>query len=149
MRDIAEVVKAECKSLDELWYKVSIVRTRPYSRLAAIILSAPETLTLADYCEEKGEREVIQYAKRRGACREPKVTVYRGGSEIKVGDWVALEPSYAEFHGTPVYEKKVALGDVVWGLTYEKEWYYVPRHLVNRFKGLEEFWEIVKGGRGR
>lgn len=71
------------------------------------------------------------------------MTVYRGGSDIRAGDWVALEREYASFHGTPVYTKVVPPKDVVWAGTYEKEWYYVPSHLVGRFKSLKEFWEAI------
>lgn len=140
MKDIAKTVREECKSLDELHFNISIKRTRPYSRLAAIVLSAPETLTLAEYCRGKGETEVVNYVRWVGACRKPEVRIYRGGSEILAGDWVAFEFSYAESHGTPVYEKTVPLEDLVWALGYEKEWYYIPHHLVNYFKSIEEFW---------
>lgn len=57
MRDIARVVRKECKTLEDLRYMVSVIRTRPYSRLAAII-DSPYYSTLKDYCQGVGEHEL-------------------------------------------------------------------------------------------
>lgn len=148
LRDIAEVVKRECKSLEDLWFKVQVVRTRPYSRLAAIVFKS-KGLTLKEVCE-KGPGEppyseigvLYRYVSKLGVCNKERVVIYRGGSEILPGDWVALERSYAELYG-PVYTLEVSPEDVVWAGTEEREWYYVPRHLQGYFKSIEDFWEAV------
>ena len=144
LEDLAEIARRE--SLDEFMYHISVTRTRPYSRIAAICRES--FITLEDVCS-KGPTEPpysqlrILYDYAKPWC-DKAVTVYRGGSDIKPGDWVALERGYAEFHGTPVYELKVSPGDVVWAGTYEKEWYYIPKHLQGLFKSAREFWKASR-----
>jgi hypothetical protein len=145
IEDLIEVAKKE--SLDEFIYNISVTRTRPYSRIAAICLEEP--ITLEEVCS-KGPVEPIYseiamlYGYAKPWC-DKKVTIYRGGGEIKPGDWVALEEEYARAHGEPVFKREVPASDVVWALTYEKEWFYVPKKLQGVFKSSREFWERVHG----
>jgi len=152
IRDLIEAARKH-KTFDEFMYYISIVRSRPYSRISALIEPEEGNVTLEDACEGRlkwaGE-ELEDYVHGRGLwaagksfCK-PTVTIYRGGSEIKPGDWVSLEEEYASFHGEPVYKLEVPWTDVVWAGTYEKEWYYVPKHLQGLFKSLREFWEFAK-----
>ena len=149
IRDIVDVVKRECKSFEDLMYRVQVVRTRPYSRLSAFINSA-DLVSIKDFCTGKWEEkdaplEVYEYLLKLGVCWEGEmIVVYRGGSKIKAGDWVALEYEYARWHGYPVYKKLVRLDEVLWAGTYEKEWYYVPWYLIGYFKDYRDFWETVK-----
>lgn len=69
------------------------------------------------------------------------LTVYsavpRGSSEIRPGDWVAIDPAYAQEHlemrygrrGGVVLKRVVAAGEVRWGTTSADEWFYAPRWL--------------------
>jgi hypothetical protein len=147
IKDLIEVVKRE--SLDEFMYHISTIRTRPYSRIQAICLEKP--ITLEEICS-KGPTEppyseirtLYNYAKPW--CNK-SVTIYRGGGKIEAGDWVALEEEYARWHGEPVYKLEVPASDVVWALTYEKEWYYIPKALQGLFKSPKEFWEHIHGGK--
>jgi 8-oxo-dGTP pyrophosphatase MutT (NUDIX family) len=144
IEDLAEVARRE--SLEELTYNVQVKRTRPYSRIAAICRE--RFVTLEEVCS-KGPREPpyteigTLYSYARPFCRKV-VTVYRGGSEIRPGDWVALEREYAEAHGTPVYELKVPASDVVWAGTDVKEWFYIPKRIQGLFSSVEEFWRAAK-----
>jgi hypothetical protein len=145
LADLVEIAKKE--SLEEFLNNIRLTRTRPYSRIAAICKE--EYITLEDVCS-KGPSEPrhseigVLYSYARPWCRGREVTIYRGGSEIKPGDWVALEREYAESHGTPVYELKVPLSDVVWAGTDVKEWFYVPKRLQGLFKSPEEFWRACR-----
>jgi ribosomal 50S subunit-recycling heat shock protein len=148
LADLVEIAKKEL--LDEFLNNIRFTRTRPYSRIATICREG--YITLEDVCS-KGSSEHryseigVLYSYAKPWCREKKVTVYRGGSEIRPGDWVALEREYAEWHGTPVYELKVPLSDVVWAGTYEKEWFYIPKRLQGLFKSPEEFWRVCRSER--
>lgn len=148
IQDIAETIRRECKTLEDLQYKVSVVRTRPYSRLAAIM--SDEVITLADVCG-KGPHEppysevgmLYEYVAPLGICRVDLITVYRGGSEILAGDWVAFDRSYAKWHGEPVYQKIAEFEDIVWAGTDVKEWWWIPKHLQRRYTSLKDFWDEV------
>lgn len=147
IEDLIETVREECPTYDDFLFKIGAIRTRPYSRIAALIEPEEGYETLERVCKGQwvwASEEVEDYVRRHGYCK-PVVTIYRGGSEILPGDWVALEKGYARSHGEPVYSKKVPWTDVVWAGTYEKEWYYVPRELQGKFKSLEDFWRYVKG----
>jgi len=145
IEDLAEVAKRE--SLEDLIFHIRVARTRPYSRISAICRG--RYITLADVCAKGAGkpryselRILYEYAKPW--CNKAVVTVYRGGTEIKPGDWVALERGYAESHGTPVYSLEVSPHDVVWTGTDVKEWYYVPKHLQGLFKSVRGFWRACK-----
>jgi len=146
--DIAEIVARECQSFDDLLFKVRFIRTRPYSRLVAIIHAASHYPSVKDFCGGLGEREVVEYVKRLGLCGKKEITIYRGGSDIRAGDWVALEPReakwYAERYKTPLYSKRVSPEDVIWAGTDPAEWFYVPKHLVGKFSCLKDFWDAVE-----
>jgi len=66
----------------------------------------------------------------------PNVTIYRavpeGITEIRPGDWVALDRHYAGTHsrGGAVLSKRVPADDVAWAGTDKNEYYYVPRKIV-------------------
>jgi hypothetical protein len=145
LADLVEIARKE--SLEEFLNNIRFTRTRPYSRIAAICRE--EYITLEDVCS-KGPSEPRYseigelYSYARPWCGKKEVTIYRGGSEIKPGDWVALEREYAEGHGTPVYELKVPLSDVVWAGTDVKEWFYIPKRLQGLFKSSEEFWRACR-----
>ena len=158
IEDLAEVARSH-RSFDEFQYYVSIVRTRPYSRIHALIEPEGGFVTLEDVCKGRlkwAGKPLEDYVYAKGVwavgrnpdatgrkfCK-PKITIYRGGSEIKPGDWVALEEEYARGHGEPVYRLTVPWTDVVWAGTYEKEWYYVPKHLQGVFRSLEDFWKLA------
>jgi len=145
LADLVEIARKE--SLEEFLNNIRFTRTRPYSRIAAICRE--EYITLEDVCS-KGPSEPrysemgVLYSYARPWCGKKEVTIYRGGSEIRPGDWVALEKEYAESHGTPVYELKVPLSDVVWAETDVKEWFYIPKRLQGLFKSPEEFWRACR-----
>ena len=151
MRDIAEVVKRECKSFEDFLFKVRVERDTPYSRLSAIISRGgeKEVRTVRDACAgvtEDGkpvERELVEYVRGLGICGKKRIKIYRGGTPIRVGDWVTLEREYAEWYG-PVYTKVVSPEDVIWSGIFVKEWFYVPKRLRGYFRDLREFWEAVK-----
>lgn len=148
MKDLAETIARECKTFDDLLYKIRVVRTRPYSRLVAIISAAQHYLTVKDYCDGKGEKELVEYVGKLGLCGRKLITIYRGGSDIRVGDWVALDPKiakwYAERYNTPIYSRQVPPEDVVWAGTDPTEWFYIPKHLAGKFSNLREFWDAVQ-----
>jgi len=154
VEDLAETVRRECRSFEDLLEKVRTLRTRPYSRVAAIVYksSAP---TLKEVCE-KGPSEpryseigiLYEYVSRLGVCGEPEVTIYRAAREpIAPGDWVYLERSraedFAEYLGVKVFTKRVRPEDVVWAGTSPDEWFYVPRELQGYWKDLRDFWRSV------
>jgi len=154
IEDLLDFAK-EHKDLDALQFGISVFRTRPYSRISAILTDTVEDMpTLDDVCRgvlKNAGPEVYDYVRKLNVCAEDRVWIYRGGSEIKPGDWVALEYEYAKSHGEPVYKALVPKRDVVWAGTYEKEWYYVP-YEVQQFArninfSLEEFYNIAKSGR--
>jgi len=152
MEDLALIVKKECKTFDELQRKVEAALTppvwaRPYSRLGAIIVHVLKAHTIADFCEGKVEREFAEglsaYLRIRNLspCRKPLVEIYRGGKEIRVGDFVALEYEYAAVFGK-VSHLTVPQRDVVFAFTLT-EWFYIPHYLVGYFKNLEDFWDTI------
>jgi hypothetical protein len=70
---------------------------------------------------------------------------------IRVGDYVALDPSYARMHGLSVLRgqqkesfrtisKVVPKSDVIWGEADWNEWAYSPASLRQRVPSLEEFY---------
>ena len=67
------------------------------------------------------------------ALRMPHVTIYRavppGVTEIRPGDWVGLDRTYAANHdrGGQIIRKRVPANDVVWAGTDKNEYYYVPK----------------------
>ena len=154
IEDLAEVVRRECRSYEELLDKVRHLRTRPYSRIATIVFRGV-TPTLKDVCE-RGPREpryseigvLYEYVSKLGVCGKPEVVVYRAAREpIAPGDWVYLErgraEDFAEYLGVKVYERRVRIEDVVWAGTSPDEWFYIPKELQGYFRDLKEFWESV------
>lgn len=137
----------KCKNLDEFLYKVRALRTRPFSRISAIVYTEPNQ-SLENYCKGIGEREVVDYVKSLGVCKYKSVVIYRGSDnplgDIEVGDWVALDPKYAAHHGQFVKSKMVYQNDVYWAGTDPQEWYYIPHQLVGKIKDLREFWKWTK-----
>jgi len=119
---------------------VSFKRTRPYSRIQAIT-DTEEYDSVKDILEGKykiADITVEKYVKNI-PLENNKIRIFRGGSEIRPGDWVALEYDYAEEHGTPVYTMLVPTKDVLWAGTYKKEFYYVPEEIQGRFT-LKRLW---------
>jgi len=155
--DLAEIVRRECRNFEDLLNNIRYVRTRPYSRIAAIVFDSVAAPTLKDVCEHGPSTPryseiglLYSYVKKLGICGKPKVTVYRAYTEeIKPGDWVYLErrcaEEHAEIHGYSVYEKEVSPEDVIWAGTSEEEWFYVPKKLQGYFTSLEDFWNSVVG----
>ena len=147
LADLIEIVRRE--SLDEFINNIRYTRTRPYSRISAICME--RKITLAEVCM-RGPRDSetgILYRYIKQICGERIVTIYRGGktrsaSEIKPGDWVALDEKEARWYGRFVSKLNVTPYDVVWAGTYEKEWFYIPRHLQGLFKDVREFWEASR-----
>lgn len=144
IRDLIDMVKN--MSYEDLEYGVKFIRTRPFSRISAITYKGcpnPEEgrYTISMILEFKEPREVYDYLVRHGV-RIGKITIYRGGSPIKPGDWVAIDPSYASEYGK-VYALDVTTDDVIWAGTDVKEYYYVPKSLQCRFRTPKEFWEFV------
>lgn len=152
---LAEVVRGECRSYEELLEKVRYVRARPYSRISAIVFKSVAP-TLRDVCE-KGPSEpryteigilYHDYVAMLGVCGKSRVTVYRAGTEeIRPGDWVYIEreraEDHAEIHGLEVFSKEVPPDDVVWAGTSPDEWFYIPKELQGYWSSLEDFWKSV------
>ncbi|MEM3895410.1 hypothetical protein [Thermofilum sp.] len=143
LKDLIETVKRECKTLDDLLYNIRVTRTRPYSRIAAIVFKSTNT-SVEDACKGVGEKEVVDYVRKLKLCNLPKITVYRGsveGSEILAGDWIALEYDLASWYGI-VKRKNVSPSEIVWAGTYPREWYYIPSKL--KGMSIQQFWRLVE-----
>jgi len=148
IEDLIEFTKKH-GSFEEFMHGIQNIRTRYYSRISAIVKTSECCITLKDVCE-KGKVDWIygrptelcilyNYVRRVVDCRKPYARIYRGGSPIKVGDWVALTYEYASWHGK-VYSKAVRVEDVVWAMTSPEEWYYVPKELQGKFKDFRDWW---------
>lgn len=153
-KDLVKVIRKECKNYEDLLDKIMYLRTRPYSRLSAIIMKSVDRPTLKRVCEigpinpTSEEGTLYEYVSKLGVCGKPKITVYRASKEpIAPGDWVYLEENrakdFAEYLGVRVFRKKVRPEDVVWAGTSPEEWFYVPKELQGRWKSLKDFWKTV------
>jgi len=165
--DLFNFVKRECPDYGFLERGVASAQyksqSRVYTRIAALLTPDDGFLTLDEVCkgtDVSGGKIVKDYVFGRGPyskirakdttaigfCDNDKITVYRGGSVIKPGDLVVLENSYADYMGKPIHSKTVSPTDIVWSRNVEKEWYYVPEKLQNRFFYPEDFWIAAQEG---
>jgi len=135
LEDLASVCR---EGVDKVFYGVRFIRSRPYSRIAALVFKSCGLPTITEILESKEPREIYEYLVQHGITSPGYITIYRGGSDIRPGDWVAIEYDYASEYGK-VYEKRVSTDDVIWAGTYEKEFYYVPKEMRCRWKGIEDF----------
>jgi len=149
--DLCNFVKSECSSFEMLEYGVRYVRSRPYSRIYAIVYSKDfpnlKVICMLGPRSRFSAEGVIyyDYVRHTNVCRKSSVTVYRAAlDEIRPGDWVYIERGLAEdhavIHGLKVYSKVVDISDVVWAGTEPREFFYVPEELQGRFSSLYDFY---------
>lgn len=125
---------------EEFTDTLSTDRRRPFARITAILGYGEHRDTLSDVCSGAlvvGSEEVERYAKQYIDCAKGAGWVYRGASKIKAGDFIALDYDVAVREGKPVYGAKIAFEDIVWTGLHEAEWYYVPKHLQERYKDYD------------
>ena len=147
IHDLIEFIR-RLPSYEKLEYGVKFIRSRPYSRISAITYKGcpdPEEgrYTITMILEMKEPREVYEYLVSHGITRPGRITIYRGGSPIKPGDWVAIDPDYAREYGK-VYALDVTTDDVIWAGTDVREYYYVPRSVQCVFRTPVELWEYAR-----
>lgn len=116
------------------------------SRIARALLSEDDLPTaMRRYGQDFKYENPKLVAKFANVRPDDEVMLYRAiaandpNAAIRPGDWVAIEPSYAELHGSGGYgdtgsrviSQKVKARDVAWAGTDANEWIYAPVALRN------------------
>lgn len=144
-------------------------RDEPLTDLAAIVVGAADAPG-GGYMEDirvtypDTYQKIHSSLRRAGGIEGATITAWRAVPEdapdqIQVGDYVALEKSYAQMHLDAVLQgeqgvrgklvkAEIPLKDVVWGEADFAEWAYSPRGLRKRYPSLSDVYtegRLLKG----